>query len=186
MSDHDDHDGPPERRAHGPWITERPPRTYTICYTQITPESAECADFSDRGFGDPDTLGSTSLLHIDANFPHRSPEWRAQYDAARKEATEAIEPDEHDIKDAADDLECDEDDPRVESYAAVREVVKLITRHYGAREPSSSDYTPDVWYSTGHHVTDYTTGTETELTIHLDGWTDDEQRAIYAAVTGRK
>jgi hypothetical protein len=151
------------------------PRTYTLTYDCVTPESAEDGDFSDHGFGDGASLNSTSVRHLDANYPHGSPEWREQYDAARAAATDTIEPDEYDIEEHGD-----------ESAAAVALVATLIRRHYGATEASSyPDWCPGTWYTAPDGSTDYRTGEVTRVSVHLDGWTEAEQRAIYAAVTGR-
>jgi hypothetical protein len=160
------------------------PRTYTLTYDKVTPESAEHGDYSDHGFGDGSSLNTTSMETIDAAGPHGSLAWKCAYADARAEATEAIEPDEYDLADAVCNLDCDDADPRVESHAAVS-ILLGIMRDLGATEPSASDAGAGVWYTTPDGSTDYRTGEETRVSVHLDGWSEEEERAIYAAVTGR-
>jgi hypothetical protein len=164
------------------------PRSYVTTYDRVTPESAEVGDFSDHGFGDPSTLGSTSIPgHVDT-FPHGSDAWREEMEQAHAAATATVEPDEYDLDEAADMLDTDDDTPearaRVESYAAVRLMVQVL-RDDGATEPNSSDASADGYYQIDGAV-DYATGEETRLAYHLEGWSDAELAAIYAAITGRK
>lgn len=149
------------------------PRTYTLTYDTVTPESAEEGDYSDSGFGDGWSLCSTSMSVVDAAGPHGSPAWRAAHDAARAAATDTVEPDGYDLAEHDGD----------ESAAAVALVAGLLRRHYGATEPSSAPWTPGTWYTTPDGATEYRTGAVTRVSVHLDGWTEAEERAVYAAVT---
>lgn len=146
-------------------------RTYTLTYTEVTPESAELGDFSDHGFGLSSSDG-TSLRH---GVPDPGPAWEAYMREARAAATDAIEPDPDEV---ADDFAGDE------SACAVAMMVRLLTWHYSAREPSP--WSAGCWYTEPDGSTDFATGAVTRVSVHLDGWTDEEQCAIYAAVTGRK
>jgi hypothetical protein len=150
-------------------------RTYTLTYDTVTPESAEDGDYTDSGFGDGSSLNTTSMETIDAAGPHGAPAWHAALDAARAAATEPIEPDGYDLAEHDGD----------ESAAAVALMVGLLRRHYGATEPSSCPWSPGTWYTTPDGATDYRTGEVTRVSVHLDGWTDAEERAIYDAVTAR-
>ncbi len=67
-----------------------------------------------------------------------------------------------------------------ESAAAVA----LAVDHIGTCvEPSSSDWSPRTWYTDADGNQDYRTGAETRYAYHLDGFTDDEQRAIFEELT---
>lgn len=71
----------------------------------------------------------------------------------------------------------DDDDDETAAEAAAR---FLLDR--GATNASSSRYHPGVWYSdNGDH--DYSDGSETTLSYHLVGFSDDEQSSIYRRVT---
>lgn len=52
----------------------------------------------------------------------------------------------------------------------------------GFWESSSSQFHNDIWYSTVDPDRDLYTGNETTYTLHLNGYTELEQRRIYNAV----
>lgn len=81
------------------------------------------------------------------------------------EAGEDMEPDEIDIEDGAD---------------AVSKAIYFLSRK-GALEPSSSDFHPSVWYSSGYDE-NYSNGEQTEEHYHLKGFTDEEEARVYAAL----
>jgi hypothetical protein len=87
--------------------------TIAICYSEITPESAEVGDHSDTGF-------------------------------------------------------------EVERRPYERGDLRSLGRHEGIHEPSCYPFQPyrGVWWASGYQVIDYGTGTERELTLHLDGVTN--------------
>jgi len=61
-----------------------------------------------------------------------------------------------------------------------------MLRNNGHSNPSAAPWSPGCWYSQEHYVIDYATGEQRSESVHLHGeWTDDEQRAIYAAVVRR-
>lgn len=160
------------------------PRTYTLTYDCVTPESAEDGGTSDHGFGDGASLTSVSLADMEAergDMPRD--EWLKLLKEASDANTDTIEPldaaelERHRFKDEAPES--------AQSRYAVATMAALIRDHYGATEPSSVPYSPGTWYTTPDGSTDYRTGEVTRVSVHLDGWTDDEQRAIYAAVTRR-
>jgi hypothetical protein len=156
------------------------PRTYTLTYDCVTPESAEDGDFSDCGFGRSPSDGTSTRegACIDGNHAVRMAALAAASDAATEEITA-----DEDEKDEHMDLE----DSAAESRVCVDKIVALIRRHYGATEPSCCpEWCPGTWYTTPDGSTDYRTGEVTRVSVHLDGWTEAEECAIYAAVTGRK
>jgi hypothetical protein len=171
------------------------PRTYTLTYDCVTPESAEEGDFSDCGFGRSPRDGTSTRegACIDDDHDVRM----AALAAANDAATDTIESDEYDLQEACDTLKeahpygipsfetWRTDRPEVESHAAVS-ILLGIMRDLGATEPSASDAGAGVWYTTPDGSTDYATGEVTRVSVHLDGWSEEEERAIYAAVTGRK
>lgn len=149
-------------------------RTYTLTYDVVTPESAEEGDFSDTGFGrsPADRTSVREGACIDPDPEVR----RAALKEASDAATDTIEPDEDQIEEHGG-----------ESAAAVALMVGRLTRRYGATEPSCSPtWAPGTWYTEPDGSTDFATGAVTRVSVHLDGWTDDEQRAIYAGVRGRR
>lgn len=52
----------------------------------------------------------------------------------------------------------------------------------GALEPSSSFFHQGIWYST-YDDEDFRTGDRTVKSYHLKGFTEDEEREIWAAIT---
>jgi hypothetical protein len=68
---------------------------------------------------------------------------------------------------------------------SVESAVELLTReHYVS--PSSSAFHPGVWYSDADSDVDYRTGAETHSSYHLAGFSEQEERAIFAAVTKKR
>ena len=59
-------------------------------------------------------------------------------------------------------------------------------RREGATDPSSSFFHPGIWYSTGHDIVDYGTGTEEQKSYHLKGFSRDEEREVHGLVTARR
>jgi len=89
------------------------------------------------------------------------------------EEGETVEPDDYDV-----------DEHGSESAAAVALAVKIIGRGCEA-----SDY-PNVcvghtWYTETDADVDYSNGNETTQSFHLDGFSEEEERAIYSEITGR-
>lgn len=186
-----------------------PARTYTLTYDVVTPESAELGDFADHGYGSSADDG-TSLRH---NIPDPGDAWTAYVNAAHDAATDRIEPDEYDLDEAEDRLTardipegtvcpaCDcvvsharscprrtapvPTDDEIKSAAAVAMTVRLLRAHYGATEPSSHPWTPGTWYRQPDGSIDYATGAVTRTNVHLKGFSEEEERAIYAAVVRR-
>jgi hypothetical protein len=68
--------------------------------------------------------------------------------------------------------------------SAVCQAIQFL-RHAGAIHASATCFHPGVWYST-EPDNDIHTGSETIKSYHLDGWTDDEQREIFNAITNRQ
>jgi hypothetical protein len=52
----------------------------------------------------------------------------------------------------------------------------------GVTETSSSEFHPGIWYSTDWWTEDFRTGEEKQLSFHLKGFTEDEERRIYERV----
>lgn len=79
-----------------------------------------------------------------------------------------------------DEFDCED------GVTAVDKAVEYLTNE-GITAPSSSEFYPRVWwsYADGAVITDYYTGKCEEKSAHLEGFTDDEARAIYARVTTR-
>lgn len=83
---------------------------------------------------------------------------------------------------APDELDIEEYEG--ESAAAVALAVKFIGNCVEA-----SDYPKchagHTWYTDADGDIDYSTGDETRNSYHLDGFSDEEELAIYAELTGR-
>lgn len=79
-----------------------------------------------------------------------------------------------------------ESEEEAQSRVACEDVAAIIREHYGATEHSSSRFDPGGWYTHPDGHQDYRTGAWTRVSVHLDGWTEDELRAVYAAVTVRR
>ncbi len=80
--------------------------------------------------------------------------------------------------------DCDVDDAGSECAAIVEAAVRIIGNGCEA-----SDY-PAVcvghtWYTETDGDKDYSDGSETTKSFHLDGFTEEEERAIYSEITGR-
>lgn len=80
----------------------------------------------------------------------------------------------------------DIDEYETESAAVVALAVKHITQHGGV-EPSDYPrcHVGHTWYTTADSERDYTDGSETRYSFHLEGFYAEEETAIYAALTGR-
>jgi hypothetical protein len=71
-----------------------------------------------------------------------------------------------------------------EGTTAVDKAVAFLERE-GATEPSGSTWYPHLWYSWPDASTvDWATGEDEMRSYHLDGFTEEEERAILARVTG--
>ena len=78
-----------------------------------------------------------------------------------------------------DDLDIEEHETESAAYAAA---VKAIL-DYGSLEPSSfPGLHVGLWYSTIDGEIDYATGETTLYSIHLDDFTEEEQRMIWQAI----
>lgn len=51
-------------------------------------------------------------------------------------------------------------------------------------EPSSSEFHTGIWFMDAEGDTNFQTGAETRESYHLDGFTVEEEREIYDAITG--
>ena len=76
--------------------------------------------------------------------------------------------------------EPDEDDIVYDSSAIELAVAYLTDK--GVSEPSSSCFHAGIWYSTESTVEDYSTNEHVRYSFHLDGFTGDEEQAIYTRV----
>jgi hypothetical protein len=90
--------------------------------------------------------------------------------------------DEEGIEIAPDEYEIDEAEGD-ERAAVVRLAVKEIGRSV---EPSNwPRWHSGTWYTETEGDTDYSTGAVERRSFHLEGFSDDEERAIYAELCGR-
>lgn len=62
-------------------------------------------------------------------------------------------------------------------YDDVEEAIRLLR----GSEPSSSEFHKDVWY-TSYGDQDTHDGSTTNLSYHLSGWSEEDERTIYEAV----
>ena len=113
------------------------------------------------------------MRRIRTTYEIVTPESAAEGDVAEtgwldEEGAEIV-PDSYDI-----------DEHETEERAAVALAVELIGK--GA-EPSSSQYHPCVWYTDADPDRDYSTGAEERHSYHLSGFSETEERAIFAEVT---
>jgi len=88
---------------------------------------------------------------------------------------------------SADPDELDVEEHGSESAAAIALAVDYLCTHGSGLE--ASDY-PEccpghTWYTETDGEKDYADGSEKTLSFHLEGFTEDEERAIYAEITGR-
>lgn len=114
---------------------------------------------------------------IRKSFEVVTPESAEQGDAAERgwedEEGTAIDPDADDVEEYGD-----------ESVAAVA----LAVRHIGHCVEASDAPTchpGHTWYTSADADVDYRTGAETRYSWFLDGFSDAEQLAVYAALMGR-
>ena len=70
----------------------------------------------------------------------------------------------------------------VESIEDALEFIK----EFGYLEPSSSEFHSEIWYTTTDSVENYKTGDQTNYTIHLENFSDLEQRQVYKSIIGTK
>lgn len=77
---------------------------------------------------------------------------------------------------APDELDIEEHETELAAvaYLAAKEI-----RDRGGVEPSSSWFHPGIWYSTVDPDQDYGTGEDTCYSFHLDGFTEEEEKAIH-------
>lgn len=66
-----------------------------------------------------------------------------------------------------------------EGESAVSEAVKFLRRAGAIHASSSGPWQHRIWYSTGYQIEDYSTCTDIEKSFHLDGFTPDEEKAIF-------
>ncbi len=87
------------------------------------------------------------------------------------------------IDEAGQPMDPDEWDD--DGTTAVDKAVRFLERE-GATEPSGSTWYPHLWYSWSDAQTvDYRTGTDEIRSYHLDGFSDEEGRAILARLCPR-
>lgn len=143
-------------------------RTYHVTYDIVTPESAEDGDYAESGWVDahddqcqaPD--GCVGQAYID---------W-----CATQDLDHTIEPDEYDIEEHEGD----------ESAAAVALMLGVL-RDAGACEFSSGWHFDTYGSYSASGEMDMYNGSTTSKTFHFEaGWTDEEKRAIFDAVTRRQ
>ncbi len=83
----------------------------------------------------------------------------------------------------------DEEGTVIEEYAhddePMDEAAARFIHYHGPVEPSSSSFHPGVWYTQTDGNENYQTGERRYLGFHLDGFTEDEQRAVFKHLTGR-
>lgn len=72
---------------------------------------------------------------------------------------------------------------RDEDMTVIGKVVEFLDGHW-ISEASSSEFHPGVWY-TAKGETDYVNGETEDLSYHLYGFTEDEERRIYDEVKHR-
>src|SRR5574337_258473 len=87
--------------------------------------------------------------------------------------------DEEGVSMAPDELD------REEGKTCVDLAVEYLWKE-GASMESSSHFYPGNWYSTGWHTIDYQTGEEEEENYHLEGFTPEQERAIYDQLLARR
>jgi hypothetical protein len=81
------------------------------------------------------------------------------------------------------DMTPDEYD-REEGLTAVDKAVKHL-RNEGATQASSTSFHKGIWYCSMHEQ-DFRTGEQEERCFHLDGFSPEEERAIFEQVTARR
>lgn len=85
---------------------------------------------------------------------------------------------------------CEPDEWEREDYpTAVEYAAHLLTDRYYVMRGSADNYSSSDWYAHGWYAPEpyenpYT-GECTETTLHLDGFTDEEARAVYALMSTR-
>lgn len=86
-----------------------------------------------------------------------------------------FEPDEYDIEEGM-----------TPSESIVEQAAKFLKGEYATNPSSAPGFHPGIWYSTEYEVIDYGTGEEEERSFHLEGFTPEEEKAIWQEVTGRR
>jgi hypothetical protein len=136
---------------------------YVVTYDTVTEESAAEGDYADHGFYS--LQGNRwSVPAMGERNPHGSLAWRADYEAAREDATVDYDPD-------------DDTDP-------VDWIVSVL-QDAGATEPNGTGPHADGW-STVDGETDYATGEETRYGYRLEGFAPDQLAQVYARLTRRR
>jgi hypothetical protein len=83
----------------------------------------------------------------------------------------------------------DPDDYDVDEYGSEFHAIVALATDYIGDCVSASDYPRccpgHTWYTDSDDTVDYNTGNRTTHSYHLDGFTEDEEIAIYAYLTGR-
>jgi len=83
------------------------------------------------------------------------------------------------------EVKVDRDIPETFDDEDTLDDVIRVLQEAGAVVPSSSRFHRNLWYST-HEEQNFLTGAFVIYTFFLKGFTLDEERAIYAAITGRE
>lgn len=82
-------------------------------------------------------------------------------------------------------IEPDEDD--IEEYGNELAAIVALTKKYISYTVEASDYPKyypsHTWYTSADADIDYRTGNHTRYSWFLDGFSDDEQRAVYRELT---
>lgn len=132
--------------------------TYRITYDIVTEESAEDGDYADHGFID---TAMTRVSTVDAPCGSAFLVWIADYSLDHA-------------------LYVDDDEDPVDAF------LKELRLSESYVEPSSSVFDDHVWY-TGESRQDYLTGEWERHSYHLEkGWTTEEKRRVFDALTKRR
>jgi hypothetical protein len=97
-------------------------------------------------------------------------------------------PDDMDLSDAEDTLWDDEIEELTKEEIFLHAVVKLAEKEIlekGGVEPSSSQFHKGIWYTQIDSDKDYATGADERWSFHLDGFTEEQEKAIHEAVTAK-
>lgn len=134
-------------------------RVIRISFQEITPESAEDGDYSATGWVDEEGVD--------------------------------MDPDAGDLEDEEADMDDGNRDGMYDSMsqaeikqfltsrAAISKAVRFLQREGVSEASSYPTWQPGTWYSNAFDVKDYRTGTDRSESYHLDGFSEDEQRAIF-------
>jgi hypothetical protein len=119
-------------------------------------------------------LEPLSYLQRRSVVDRENPRIRVSYDIVTPESAE-----EGDVAERGwIDEEGMEVDPWDEDETYVDEAVRMLEDE-GVLEASSSEFHPGVWYSNNEYGHDYATGARESRYYHLDGFTVEEEAAIF-------